>query len=87
MECKNCKYYWAGGDKFPNVCNITHLCNPKSCSIASDEEVDNMDICYNCRYWYGMGDWGLSCGKNYYNCSHNGFDKACEQFERKESAI
>lgn len=84
MECINCKYFWMGSETFPHdVCDITHICNPKSCNLASDEEVKSMDICYNCKYWYGGGDWGLSCEKNYYNCSANGFDKACDQFERK----
>ena len=46
-------------------------------------EVKNMNICYNCKHWIGGGDWGLSCAKNYYNCSTNGFDEVCEQFERK----
>lgn len=42
-----------------------------------------MDICFNCKYWLGGGDWGLSCEKDYHNCSTNGFDEACELFERK----
>ena len=45
------------------------------------------DLCYEKGipleiHWRCLGDWGLSCDKNYYNCSNNGFDKACEQFER-----
>ena len=84
MECKNCKYlYESRGWSSGYVCSITHQYNPTSCSITSDEYVKYMDICYNCKHWYGGGDWGLSCAKNYYDCSSNGFRKACEQFERK----
>ena len=84
MECKNCKYLHKVNECFvDSVCDITHIISPVSCSITSDEEVETMDICYNCEHWLGWGDFGLSCRKNYYNCSNNGFDKACEQFKRK----
>lgn len=85
MECKNCKYWRKLEDRFvDNMCNITHMCNTKSCTLPSDEVVESLPICYNCQHWYGGGDWGLSCAKNYYNCSSNGFDEACEQFERRK---
>lgn len=90
MECKDCKYKNITNVKLKNGefnmqgCLITHILNKESCDyIISDEEVDDMKICYNCKSWIGCGDWGLSCMKNYYNCSTNGFNKACEQFERK----
>lgn len=86
MECKICRYFKVGSDNFSHdVCDVTNVCDPTSCDIVSDEEVETMNICYNCQHWYGGGDWGLSCAKNYYNCSVNGFDKACEQFERKSA--
>ena len=84
MKCKDCKYLaeehgWFTG----TACKITYRVNPTSCDISSDEYVENMDICYNCKHWYGGGDWGLSCAKDYYNCSCNGFDRACDKFESK----
>ena len=87
MECKNCRYWHELKDGFvDNVCDITHMCNTMSCNnIVNDKDVEHMNICYNCKHWYGMGDWGLSCAKNYYNCSCDGFDKACDQFERKST--
>jgi len=90
MECKDCKYYKVdsftfNGKKYTNrMCEITHLCNTKSCNAESYEHIENANICFNCKYWHGGGDWGLSCEKNYYNCSANGFDEVCEQFERKQ---
>ena len=84
MKCENCRYLQKVNDAFIyNICNITHTIDTISCDIVSDNDVEDMDICFNCQYWYGLGDFGLSCAKNYYNCSHNGFDKACEQFKRR----
>lgn len=85
MECKNCRYWHEVKDRFvDNMCDITHMCNTRSCNnIVNDKDVEHMNICYNCEHWYGMGDWGLSCSKNYYDCSCNGFREACEQFKRK----
>lgn len=90
MFCENCKYYKVDnfvfdGKEYTNcMCDITHVVNPQACTYFTDnEKVKDMNICYNCKYWYGGGDWGLSCEKNYYNCSTNGFDEVCELFERK----
>ena len=86
MECKNCKYLRELKSRFTNsMCDVTHRVNPVSCSLVSDEIVERLPICYNCKHWHGGGDWGLSCAKNYYNCSVNGFDEACGQFERKST--
>lgn len=75
MECKDCKYYKERSSQAVySLCTITHICNTKSCGLESDNEVEHMDICYNCKYWIGGGDWGLSCMKDYYNYSSNGFD-------------
>ena len=84
MECKNCKYLYEDNVwGVAKVCHITHMVNPKFCDITSDEDIKNMRICYNCKYWHGGGDWRLSCAKNYYDCTSNGFRKACDQFKRK----
>lgn len=82
MECINCRYY-KKLDEFNNhICDITHVINTMSCPLPDDNLVPDADICYNCKYWIGGGDWGLSCFKDYYNTSTNGFNKICEQFER-----
>ena len=85
MKCKNCKYYLSSINYYGmSMCNISHVCYPKFCGLISDNDVKDMDICYNCEYWIGGGDWGLSCEVDYYNCSANGFDPACENFRRKK---
>lgn len=90
MECKYCHYCKEAniqlktGMYISNSCDITHTLNKKSCDyIISDAEVEDMNICYNCKHWIGGGDWGLSCRKDYYITSTNGFNEACEQSERK----
>ncbi len=89
MMCKDCKYKQTyvdlKGIEF-NVCSITNIGYIVSCRLKNDELVKDMDICFNCKYWIGGGDWGLSCQKNYYNCSNNGFDKTCEEFCRKDKS-
>ena len=72
-------------DSEHTVCKITHIYNPESCNLNSDEDVKDMLICFNCKHWIGGGDWGLSCSKDYYNTSSDGFGKACEKFERKDN--
>jgi len=85
MECNKCKYLNKEiGWDIVNVCRITHRVNPISCNIESDEYIKDMRICYNCEHWLGGGDWGLSCKRNYYDCSTDGFREACHQFGRKE---
>ena len=85
MECRNCDYLKRIGNDFnETICDITHRLNTISCPFPSDENVKDMEICYNCKHWIGGGDRGLSCRKHYYKCSTNGFGSACEDFERKE---
>ena len=79
MKCKNCKYY----NRYKKMCYVTHLYNTISCNATSYEQIEKANICYNCKYWLGGGDWGLSCEKDYWNCSANGFDEICGEFERK----
>lgn len=79
MKCKECKHYNA----YKEVCKVTHKCHTISCNLENDN-IKDMKICYNCKHWVGGGDWGLSCKKDYYNCSTNGFDKGCKDFERRK---
>ena len=89
MECKDCKYNYMTtialiDEEYKGYsCSITHRLGTKSCNINNDNEVEDMDICYNCKHWLGGGDWGLSCRKNYYMATTDGFNEVCEQFERK----
>ena len=85
MNCRDCAYLKRFENDFNyTMCDITHRINPISCSLASNEDVVDMKICYNCMFWLGGGDWGLSCKKHYYDCNANGFEKACEDFIHKQ---
>lgn len=79
MQCKNCKHY----NKNKRICQIIHKCHTISCNLENDN-IEDMKICYNCKHWIGGGDWGLSCKKDYYNCSTNGFNEGCKDFERRK---
>jgi hypothetical protein len=79
MQCTDCNHY----NKYKKMCKVTHVANTISCPAISNEQIDNAEICYNCQYWLGGGDWGTSCKVDYYKCSVNGFNKACEKFERE----
>ena len=88
MKCSECGYRDTNGTY--NMCAVTcKILNfPGKKQIVGCSDVDNIkekDICYNCKHWIGGGDWGLSCRKDYYVASSNGFNKACEKFEGKET--
>lgn len=99
LSCKDCKYsenvhretfITNCGKVVPpydyNVCKITNRIinniNKKYCE-ANVDDIDSMDICYNCEYWIGGGDWGLSCTQEYNIALSNGFTPACNRFKRR----
>ena len=56
----------------------------KSQQIISElkKDLSNNNICLNCKHYLGGGDWGLSCGKDYYKLV-NALDKSCDEIERR----
>lgn len=92
MICSNCKFLSKNSKlnelEKNGICKITNICNPKACTyIKTDNDVSDMNICFNCQNWIGGGDWGLSCKKDYYNCNTNGFKEACSHFIKKQKSI
>lgn len=97
MNCSSCQYldkvkieayisrnHCSYPDVAYKVCKIAHTVNPTHCTyIKSAQDVENMNICFNCKYWVGGGDYGLSCNKDYYVASSNGFRDCCDKFERR----
>lgn len=89
MKCEDCKYLKVntctikGKIIHTKVCSVTHYVNPTSCDIISYQEIEQSNICFNCKHWIGGGDFGLSCKKDYYLLESNGFRTACEKYERK----
>ena len=47
-------------------------------------DLSQYDICYNCRYYGGGGDWGLFCShNNMYHHLGKFNDTPCEYYEKK----
>ena len=92
-KCRDCQYgqinTWNMEDKLIEVC----CCELTSACMKPDVEHDcecfnadlsEYDICYNCKYYHGGGDWGLFCSHiDMYHHLGKFSDKACERFERK----
>ena len=93
MKCGECKYRMTkinmSGVKF-DMCAIENFSIDVLSRIGITEfscadDIENMRICFNCAHWIGGGDWGLSCRKDYYIATANGFKEACKLFERKRN--
>lgn len=98
MSCRSCDYFenvhresfiTIRGRVVPpynyNVCKITHRIIRNSDVQNCDKDINSikdMNICYNCKYWIGGGDWNLSCELKPYMASSNGFNSSCDKFER-----
>lgn len=76
MFCKDCEY--CIDKETYTVCQVCHRINLEGCTYSN---IENLKICFNCKHWLGSGDFGLSCRKNYYMTTTNGFTKACDNFE------
>ena len=86
--CNNCKYCQKGEMPFKNetykytMCELTHvLVKPENSCEYCNKDLSKENICYNCKYYGGINDWGLFCSKHY---NHLGSfnDKPCDKFER-----
>ncbi len=92
-KCKDCKYFESGSFEFNGKHYTTAACTLSHLVVVPDKEINcayfNADlssenICYNCRYYIGGGDWGLFCShKDKYHHLGKFNDEACEDFERK----
>ena len=94
MKCKDCNFcmqniYEIKGEQVNcGCCMLTRLVvNPEhehNCSCFN-RDLSKYDICYNCKYYQGGGDWGLFCSHKemYYHLGRFN-DKPCEYYEKKE---
>ena len=88
MRCNDCCNFNQENEKFIS-CNLTRACIKKNvpdveakCNFFN-KDMSNEPICFNCKHFLGGGDWGLSCGKDYYRLV-DALDLKCEKFEHKE---
>ena len=68
-------------------CQLTNIIinpNTKTDCQYHNKNLSQLDICYNCKYYGGIGDWGLFCHhKDMYHHLGKFNDKSCENFERR----
>lgn len=90
MKCENCIHsessvFTHNGFNYV-VCTLTRevmktdvVCN------CYNRDLSEYDICYNCKYYIGGGDWGLFCShKDMYHHLGKFFDEPCKRYEKKE---
>ena len=87
VKCKDCKYS-IGAYRGCSSCTLTHIIvNPDKehdCQCFN-ADLSQYNICYNCKYYLGGGDWGLFCShKDMYHHIGKFNDEPCRHFERKE---
>lgn len=92
MKCINCMYasscYEISGiacctcsltSRVMNA-NAEHKCG------CFNNDLSEYDICYNCTYYIGGGDWGLFCShKDMYHHLGKFSDEPCDRYERRTS--
>lgn len=91
MKCSGCIYcYESDSNEFKRLgyCNLTYAVvntdNEHDCSCYNID-LSKYDICYNCRYYGGGGDWGLFCShKDMYHHLGKFNDEPCKYYEKKE---
>ena len=62
--------------------NVVHGEKEHSCDCFN-RDLTQFDICYNCKYYGGGGDWGLFCShQDMYHHIGKFNDDPCEWYER-----
>ena len=88
-KCQDCKYlskYYEFNDKQYIQCYLTNTIltdNAEEMCDCHDINLDGIDICFNCRYFGGGGDWGLACRKHYHALP-KATDRMCKDGEFKD---
>ena len=90
-KCKDCKYA-KDSNKISNLeyctCSLTRWvmkANAESNCNCFNKDLSKYDICYNCKYYGGGGDWGLFCShKDMYHHLGKFSDEPCKRYERRE---
>ena len=87
MNCRDCKYYQGDvkiHERIGFQCALTHnIIFSELCNLIN-KDLSNEKICYNCKYYLGGNDWGLSCAKHYHVLTE-ALHEGCEDFYRKDN--
>lgn len=92
-KCRDCQYAqiksWQIKDKMVENCccgltNYITMPDKEGGCGYFNRDLSEYDICYNCRYYRGGGDWGLFCshGDMYHHLGKFN-DKPCKRYEKK----
>lgn len=91
-KCRDCKYvqiseYQTKGKTVEMaLCTLTRtVMNPDAegdCDCFN-RDLSDYDICYNCKYYRGGGDWGLFCShRDMYHHLGKFNDNPCKYYEK-----
>ena len=71
------------------TCSLTRRvmnANAESECNCYNRDLSKYDICYNCKYYIGGGDWGLFCShKDMYHHLGKFSDEPCKRYERRSN--
>lgn len=91
-KCRDCQYgqinTWNMKDKLIEVCccELTRTCMEPDVEHdcgCFNADLSEYDICYNCKYYRGGGDWGLFCShENMYHHLGKFNDEPCGYYGR-----
>ena len=92
-RCRDCKHSNTSPIELKNKYVDVTVCTLNSQIVSPDNEHDcgcynrdlsEYDICYNCKYYRGGGDWGLFCSHDdMYHHLGRFDDEPCERYEKK----
>ena len=93
MKCRECQYARISHFQLKNKMTESASCGLTNIVIHADAERDcryfnadlsQRDICYNCQFYMGGGDWGLFCShKDMYHHLGKFNDEPCKYYQKK----
>ena len=94
MKCETCQYcqqfsYEIKGKQVNMACctlsNYVVKADKEHNCTLHNKDLSGYDICYNCKYYRGGGDWGLFCShKDMYHHLGKFSDDPCDYYEKIE---
>lgn len=88
-RCEDCSHFQYDYTMWEHQCIKCELTNTilkaesaETCKLYN-KDLSEYDICVNCKYFGGGGDWGLACAKHYHRLPH-ALDDACDDMERRK---
>ena len=91
MKCKECQYSQGDVYEIAGVecctCSLTRNVMNANAEVKCNcfnRDLSAYEICYNCEYYIGGGDWGMFCAhKDMYMHIGKFSDEPCKRFNRR----